>query len=389
MVSSHVRIRTRIFVGVGVLLAVLAGTIALTRPSLLSEPDGGTAFVTVTRGNVQDAVSALGTLEPRDYVDVGAQISGQVDALHVALGDRVNEGDLLLEIDPEVFEAQVDSDRAQIRELEALLAQRRAEMTLARRQFAREKELLAQRATSRDAYESAEASVAVAESQISGLEAQLDQARSTLRANETNLGYTRIFAPISGTVVSLDARTGQTLNAKQTTPVVMRIADLSTMTVRAQVSEADVMRLEPGMTAWFTTLGDPRRRWTGTLKQVLPTPEEENDVVLYGALFDVPNPDGRLLIQMTAHVFFVRAEASDVTVLPLAALRNDRGDGEATVMVETQGGLEARTVRLGVRDRISVEVVEGLAPGDRVALPGTARAGAAAERGGPPRTPRL
>ena len=144
---------------------------------------------------------------------------------------------------------------------------------------------------------------------------------STLRGDEANLGYTKIYAPIAGTVVSQAAKQGQTLNANQQAPIVMRIADLSTMTVQAQVSEADVPKLRVGMDVYFTTLGGDNRRFYGKLRQIPPTPTVVNNVVLYDALFDVANPNQALMTQMTAQVFFVAASAKDAVLVPLAALR--------------------------------------------------------------------
>src|SRR5690606_5199909 len=141
------------------------------------------------------------------------------------------------------------------------------------------------------------------------LSAEVLQAESNLKANETTLGYTRIYAPMDGTIMSLQARQGQTLNANQQAPIILRIGDLSTMTVWTQVSEADVAQLKPGMPAYFTTLGSGKQRWTGRLQQILPTPEILNNVVLYTALFDADNRDQQLLPQMTAQVFFVQDAA--------------------------------------------------------------------------------
>jgi membrane fusion protein, macrolide-specific efflux system len=172
---------------------------------------------------------------------------------------------------------------------------------------------------------------------------------------------------MAGTVVTQAAKEGQTLNANQQAPIVMRIADLSTMTVVTQVSEADVSRLRPGMGVYFTTLGDQRKRWYGTLRQIYPTPEVVNNVVLYDALFDVPNPDGMLMTQMTTQVFFVVAEAKDAVLVPLGALRRT-GQGRGTVnVVDAEGRTQTREVQLGVMSRVSVQVLSGLAPGERVA----------------------
>src|SRR3546814_869637 len=179
---------------------------------------------------------------------------------------------------------------------------------------------MAARATSEDALQTAEAALRSATAQVAAIEAQVRQTESTLRGDEANLGYTKIYAPIAGTVVSQSAQQGQTLNANQQAPIIVQIADLSTMTVQAQVSEADIGKLRVGMEAYFTTLGAPDRRRTGTLRQILPTPEVVNNVVLYDALFDVPNPTGDLMTQMTAQVFFVSAAARDVMLVPVAAL---------------------------------------------------------------------
>jgi macrolide-specific efflux system membrane fusion protein len=227
--------------------------------------------------------------------------------------------------------------------------------------------MMRENATTAEAVQTAEAELQSARAQIQALQAQLQQTRSTLRGDRANLEYTKIYAPMAGTVVTENARQGQTLNANQSAPIVVRIADLSTMTVQTQVSEADVSRLRLGMPVYFTTLGDQRKRWYGTLRQVNPTPEVVNNVVLYNALFDVPNPDGALMTQMTTQVFFVVAQAQDAVVVPMSAVRAS-GPGKATVnVVGSDGKLQTREVDLGVSNRVSAQVLGGVEPGERVA----------------------
>ena len=372
----------RVLVGVPtVLLVGLAAAWGYLRQGESADP--GFATAAVMRGEIEDTVTALGTLQPLQYVDVGAQVSGQLRKIHVAIGDQVQEGALLAEIDPRIYRARVEADRATLASLQAQLAERQAQRTLAERQYERQKGLLQANATSREEFESAEAALEVARAQIGALNAQITHAQSTLEGDETNLGYTRIFAPMSGTVVSLEARQGQTLNSSQQTPIILRLADLDTMTVRTQVSEADVNRLAPGMPVYFNTLGQPERRWSGTLRQVLPTPEVVNNVVLYNALFDVPNPDRVLMSQMTAQVFFVLERAEDAMLVPMAALGPIREDGASTVHVVGKGGkVEQRTVTIGVRDRISAEVLNGLEEGERVVVGPWPPAPAGERRGG-------
>lgn len=363
------------FLWLAAILAVVAASVAgWSLWSGNGDESGGLATVEVERGDIEDSITALGTLQPRDYVDVGTQVSGQLRKLHVEIGDEVEEGALLAEIDPAVYESRVAADEAQLRSLKAQLDEREAQRRLAEQQFNRQAGLLKARATSQEAYQSAEASLKVARAQIEALKAQIAQTESTLRGNRANLGYTKIYAPMSGTIVSITARQGQTLNANQQAPIILRVADLATMTVWTQVSEADVGALREGMDAYFTTLGNPDRRWTGTLRQVLPTPEVLNNVVLYNALFDVANPDQALKTQMTAQVFFVRAAARDVLTVPLAAVERGRGgkapaeSGRSVVRVVEAGRVEQRPVVLGVRNRVSAEVVEGLSEGDAVVV---------------------
>lgn len=344
--------------------------------------------MTVHRTSIESTVSALGTLQPQRYVDVGAQVSGQISRIAVQPGDTVEKGDLLVEFDPSIQQAEVDTDRATLQSLHAQLSEQQALLTLAQQKVNRQRRMAADGSTRMEDFQTAEANLKVAQAKVQSLNAQIEGAASKLKGSEAKLGHTRIFAPMSGTVVTLDAREGQTLNAAYQTPVVMRIADLSHMTVWAEVSEADIGRVREGMPVYFTTMGlvDDKgapRRWDSTLKQVLPAPPNRQNgaasagagaqegsqvvtskVVAYTALFDVDNADGALMPQMTARVFFVAAAANNALVVPLSALTptGDRDTFKATVLVD--GEQKQRTVRVGVRDRLQAEVQWGLEEGD-------------------------
>ena len=281
-------------------------------------------MATVQRGDIEDLVSATGSLQPRDYVDVGAQVSGLLRKLHVQVGSEVQAGDLLAEIDAETSIAKVDASRAQLRSQQAQLAERELTLVKAERDLQRQKNLMAEEATTAESLQNAETALQTARVQIQSLKAQMEQLRASTRVDEANLKFTRIYAPMAGTVASITARQGQTLNANQAAPTLLRIADLSVMTVQTQVSEADVSKLRTGMPVYFTTLGSQGRRWYGELKRIEPTPTVTNNVVLYNALFEVPNPSRNLMTQMTAQVFFVVAEAREVLVVPMAALTLQR-----------------------------------------------------------------
>jgi macrolide-specific efflux system membrane fusion protein len=383
------------------------------------------------RGDLEDTVTATGTLQPKDFVDVGTQVSGQLKKLLVEVGAVVKAGQLLAEIDPSVYQSKVDGDRAQLLNQHAQLADREAQLALARLQFTRQKNLDRENATTTEALQSAEATQQSALAQADAIRAQIKQTESTLRGDEANLGYTKIYAPIAGTVVSQAAKQGQTLNANQQAPIVMRIANLATMTVQAQVSEADVPKLHLGMDVYFTTLGGNTRRYYGKLRQIPPTPTVVNNVVLYDALFDVENPNQALMTQMTAQVFFVASSAKDAVLVPLAALRPVAAEGRArgprvsgagagegkgaarsggaeqapgagaarkgggerasgidprsqyangralVSVVGADGKVADREVKVGVMNRVSAQIVSGLEPGEKVVIGTKAPAAAA------------
>lgn len=367
-----------------VLLLVVVGLYVLYGNTGLGEKIAPQT-VQVQQGDVVDQVTATGTLQPSGYVDVGAQVSGQLKAIHVEVGDTVEEGHLLAEIDPTVYVAQVDASRAQLRSQRAQLKDREAQLTLAKIQHRRQANLLADNATSRESLQSAEASLRSAQAQVEALTAQIAQTESSLRADEANLSYAKVVAPMAGTVVDIEARQGQTLNASQQSPTLMRIADLAVMTVEAKVSEADVSKLTPGMKVYFTTLGDAKQRWYSTLRKIEPTPEVENNVVLYKALFDIKNPDGLLMSQMTTQVFFVLAEAKDALLVPISALTftDPKNANQAQVtLLNSQGKPEIRTVTVDVSNRIHAAITDGLSVGDTLVLPGATRDHSAPARAG-------
>jgi macrolide-specific efflux system membrane fusion protein len=384
-------------------LAALAGAAWwMTRPAISYDT------VKIVRGDVEANVAAVGKLQPRRYVDVGAQVSGMVLRLHVQPGDAVEKGQLLVEIDANVQKAIVDAGRASLSGLRAQLADQQAQHLLASQQAARQRALDAGQATRTEDVQIAEAALASAAARIENLKAQIAQTSATVQADEVRLGYTRIYASMAGTVVSVDAREGQTLNATYQTPTILRLADLSTMTVWTEVSEADVRRVRGGMPVYFTTLGGDQRRWHSKVRQLLPAPPSpegksadtalapsSNKVILYTALFDIDNTDGELMPLMTAQVNFVSAAAHGVVTAPLAALTaipvdvpvpvQTSADGAAAKpmppvqaapharpktqryrarVLAANGKPQVREIEIGVRNRVSGEVLSGLEEGD-------------------------
>jgi macrolide-specific efflux system membrane fusion protein len=353
------------------IVAILVGLGAVFLLGGFRERPAAPTTVAVERGDLEITVSALGKIGPKTFVDVGAQLSGQLDVVHVEIGDRVEQGQLLAEIDPRIFESRVEADRARVASLQAQNNERAAGLELSRSQHTRNQALVQRGLIARDLVDTSSAALKQAEAQQKSIQAQLREAQSTLDGNVASLGYARIYAPIAGTVVSQTVLEGQTLNANQVAPTLLRIADLQTMTVTAQVAEADIVRIAPGMSAYFTTLGLPDRRWTGTVRQVLPTPDIINEVVLYKVLIDVENGDGALLPDMTAQVFFQIESADDVLTVPVNALIAARGPqaGNFVQVVAGDGRSERRPVQVGLRDRDRAQIVSGLEEGDQVVIP--------------------
>lgn len=395
--------RTRSWLWIPVVLAVVgAGYYGWTRYA--TNPTTA-AMVTevVARGDIENNVTAVGTLDAVKSVDAGAQVSGQLKALHVDIGDKVEQNQLVAEIDPATIENRIEIDQAELANLQAQLISKKAQLVLKQANIDRQRNLVAANSIAQSTLDQAIADLAAAEADVNAIEAQIRKQQATLAGDKVDLGYTKIFAPMAGTIVANPAKEGQTLNANQTTPTIVTVADLSTMTVKAQVSEADVGKLKVGMDAYFTLLGQPGKRFAGKLRQIQPMPDTENNVVLYYALFDVPNPDGELMMSMSAQVFFLQSSAKDVLIVPSAALhvtggkasgqgagkRADNaggrpgaagGSAEVTV-VTSSGALETRTVEVGIRNRVNAEIRSGLNEGDTVVVATGADTPATAPRG--------
>ena len=326
-------------------------------------------------------VAVFGNLRPDRSVEVGAQVSGQLEKLHVWEGKKVDAGDLVAEIDATVQRSRVEEREASLRAQEAQLVSHRSKLELAKANARRQTLLIAEGATSQTSFDSAQDQVVSWEANLVRLQSEIDRSRASLASEEALLGYSRIYAPISGRVIDLQMTEGQTLIATQQTPVIMVIADLDTMIVEASVPEADIAKIEPGMETYLATVGGGMRQWEAVLGEILPNPRVEENVVRYTTLFRVDNSDGALLPNMTARVFIITSSARNVLTVPFAAVvggeHGAQGVGPASsspemgrlaqVRVMLEGGeTELREIRIGVTSRVSAEVLSGLGEGERV-----------------------
>ena len=384
----------------------------------------------VTRGDIEDSVLATGDLEATKMVSVGSQVSGQVKKMYVKLGDQVKQGQLIAQIDSVLQTNSLKTAEANIKSQNAQLATKNATLTKAEAEYNRQKNMYAQDAASKADYDTALAAYKTAQADIASMNAQIEQSKLTLATSQQNLGYTQIIAPMNGTVVAIVTEEGQTVNANQSAPTIVKLAKLDTMTIKAQVSEADVMKVQDGQKVYFTTLGDSEKKRYATLRQVEPAPESINTettsnsssssstAIYYNALFDVPNDDGKLRIDMTAQVYIILAEAKNVLTVPAAALQssnrpqksktsdsskadsskpassanknpnqtNERPErleltadekalvdqSKATVAIvrvlQADGSAKRKQVLVGLNNRVTAQILRGLNEGDQVVI---------------------
>lgn len=350
---------------VGLALLVVLAIAAFFWLSPAKKSDYLTA--TVQRSDLENAVLATGVLQALKQVEVGAQVSGQLKSLKVVLGQTVKKGDWLAEVDPVISQNTLAQEQAKLENLQAQKLAKEVRVKQAELTWARQREMLAQDAAARQDLEGADTELRALRADAVSLDAQIRQQKLALASAQTNLSYTRIVAPIDGDVVSISTLEGQTVVASFQVPTLMKLADLSTMTVKAQVSEADVVRVKAGQPVYFTILGDPDTRYHGTLRAVQPSPEKINNAVFFNALFDVPNPERTLRVDMTAQVAILLGEAKQALTVPLTALgtRDKDGRHEVRVLLPDQR-VEKRQVRVGISNNFQAQVLEGLKEGDSV-----------------------
>lgn len=352
----------------------------------------------VTRGDIEQTVEATGTLEPKEMVSVGAQVSGRLETLNVEVGQVVRQGELIAQIDAQTQTNTLKTAQAELANMQAQRASQQATLAKAEQSYRRQQAMVPGEATSVADFEAAEADLKSARAQLAVIDTQIQQARVAVNTAEINLGYTRIVAPMDGVVVAVVTKQGQTVNANQSAPTIVILAQLDVMQVKAEISEADVIKVDAGLPVYFTILGDADHRYNATLLQVEPAPESIVDevnstssssssssstAIYYNALFEVPNTDGKLRALMTAQVSIVLARKKNVLQIPSAALGAKGKDGTYTVRVMgAGGGIEQRQVKVGLNNNASAEVLSGLKSGEKVIVGEAAASTSTSNSGG-------
>ena len=366
------------------------------------QPKNEATFITeeVKRGKIAQTVSATGEISATNLVDVGAQVSGQIKKMHVKIGDVVKEGDLIAEIDNVTQVNEVNTRKAQLQTYQAQLESAQVALKIAQRKYSRYKSLASADAVSKEEFEATEDSLATNRAKIKELQSSIRQTQIAINTAEKDLGYTRITAPSAGTVVSLVVEQGQTINASQTSPTVVQIADLTSMTNKMQIAEGDATKVKAGQTVNFTILSEPDTPISAKLDSIDPglttmsqgsyskSTDTTSNAIYYYARATVPNPDGKLAIGMTTQNTVEIASVDNVLMVPTVAIKTKDGKKFVRVLGANNQAVD-REIQTGLKDSMNTEVKSGLNEGEKVVMSemGAAEKAEAAERemAGPPR----
>ncbi len=331
---------------------------------------------TVHVGNIKKTVNATGEVSAVQLVNIGAQASGQIKKLHVVLGQQVKKGDLIAEIDSTTQLNDLSTNKARLETYKAQLDSAQVALTVAQTQYGREVKLLASDATSKESVENARNTLSSAKAKVAELKSQIKQTQISLNTAEVNLGYTRIVATLDGTVVSIPVEEGQTVNANQTTPTIVQLADLSQMQIKMQISEGDVTKVKAGMDVSYSTLSEPDKVYRTKLKSVDPGlttltdgtykgATDANTAVYYYGKLVVPNEDGNLHIGMTTQNTIEIASAKNVLVIPTITI-HEKGKKKFVQILEADQKITEREIKTGLSDNMNTEIISGLKEGEQV-----------------------
>ena len=351
--------------------------------------DGAITYLTekVVRGNIVRQVVASGSVDAVNLVSVGAQVSGQIKKLYVKLGQQVKKDDLIAEIDSVTQINALNTDKAILRTYESSLDAKKATYDIAKTRFERESQLWQKSATSKESYEDAKQTLELTKAEMVEVESQITQTRIKHSTDEQNLSYTRITAPLDGTVVSVPVSEGQTVNANQNTPTIVQVADLKKMEIQIEISEGDISQVQPGMPVNYTILSMPDMEFHAQVDSLDPgmTTLSDGDydtsssssssssnsttsaVYFYGKAI-VDNEDGHLRIGMTTQNVITTDKKENVLLVPITAVHFDN-EGKKSVRVLTPTGeLQKTQVTTGISDGVHMQVLSGVKEGDELSL---------------------
>ncbi|MBP5212184.1 MAG: efflux RND transporter periplasmic adaptor subunit [Pyramidobacter sp.] len=329
----------------------------------------------VRRGSLRSTIQATGTLSAEETVDVGTQISGTIREIYVDYNDKVKEGQLIAVMDSRTQQADVDMAKANVLSAKADLAKANAKLLRANRDLSRTRQLVKKDLIARSELDADVADQATAKADVLVAQAKVAQYEATLRKQEINLSYTKIYSPVDGVVVAKNVEKGQTVAASYQTPSIAEIArDLKQMQVEVNVDEADIGSVKVGQRAEFTVDAYTDATFTGSVTQVRISPKSSNSVVSYTVIVKVNNDEEKLMPGMTANVSLIVTEKKDILLVPNAALRfNPNVNTSLQPAPRRRGGNGAAVEPPGVyvlmnKKPVKIEVEKGITDGTRTEI---------------------
>ena len=309
----------KILIGIIILIIIAAGVFVLFRDK---EPEIKFRTVNVSMGDIREVVTASGTVNAVTTVLVGTQVSGTIKNIYVDFNSQVKKDQLIVQIDPAIFEAQVEQARANLLSARANLEKADAALVDAKRTFDRTKELYQRNLIARSELDTAETNHETSKAQVEVAKAQIVQTEAALRLSGTNLRYTSIVSPVDGIVVSRNVDVGQTVAASFQTPTLFTIAqDLTKMQINTNVDEADIGKIKMGQPVEFNVDAYPEIIFNGKVWQIRIAPITVQNVVTYDVVIKMDNPELKLKPGMTANVSILTAVKKDILKIPNAAMR--------------------------------------------------------------------
>lgn len=330
-------------------------------------------------GTIEDTILATGIIYPSQRVEVGSQATGQIKKIHVQLNQKVKVGDLLVEIRSDNQRDALKDAEYNLANYEAQLQSRQVNLEKTEIRYKRQQSMLVSDATSQADVDDARIAWEQAKADITEIKTRIKQAQNALNTAQTNLDYTIIRSPINGVVVSIPVSEGQTINANQSTPTVVQIAQVDTVTIKPEIAEADIIKVKTGMPLYFNILGDTDKVYHSTLKSIDIGPTtlsdqgkniigtKTNSGVYYYGSFDYPNENKDLRMSMSAQVSIVVKKAEDVVTVPTEAITTNK-KGQKIVSVLKNGVKEDRVIETGLTNNILTEIKQGLSADEEVIL---------------------
>ncbi|EAJ3114370.1 efflux RND transporter periplasmic adaptor subunit [Campylobacter coli] len=326
----------------------------------------------VKKIDISQTIEAVGKVYAKDQVDVGAQVSGQIIKLYVDVGSHVKQGDLIAQIDKDKQQNDLDITKAQLESAKANLESKKVALEIASKQYQREQKLYAAKASSLENLEIQKNNYYSLKASVAELNAQVIQLEITLKNAKKDLDYTTITAPIDGVVINVAVDEGQTVNANQNTPTIVRIANLDEMEIKMEIAEADVNKIKIGTELEFSLLNDPQKTYRASIASIDPADTEVSDssssyssssssssnAIYYYAKFYVQNKDNFLRIGMSIQNEIVVASVKDVIAVPTYAIKND-AKGYYVEILQNQKAVK-KYVKFGIKDSINTQILEGV-----------------------------